>query len=76
MVTSQMFVSVCDLILFFGGTKLLRARYAGEHPDLWSTAVVLVAMLVGALPWNVPSLKCAEWVAATHKRFLFAAQAT
>jgi serine/threonine protein kinase len=44
-------------------------RYSGEMVDLWSCGVVLVALLAGWLPWQVPSLvdpDYAAWAAPRH----------
>ncbi|KJE92271.1 5'-AMP-activated protein kinase catalytic subunit alpha-1 [Capsaspora owczarzaki ATCC 30864] len=36
--------------------------YRGPPADVWSCGVVLVALLVGALPWSEPTLACPHFV--------------
>nr|CAB3230513.1 serine/threonine-protein kinase Chk1 [Phallusia mammillata] len=40
---------------------LLQKPYSAEPADIWSCAIVLVAMLAGELPWDEPSLDCDEY---------------
>lgn len=42
-------------------------EYQGNLTDIWSCAVVLVALAAGRLPWDQPTSKCPEykdWVAS------------
>uniref|UniRef100_H2Y7A8 Serine/threonine-protein kinase Chk1 n=1 Tax=Ciona savignyi TaxID=51511 RepID=H2Y7A8_CIOSA len=41
---------------------MLDKPYHAEPADIWSCAIVLVAMLAGELPWDSPNLDCDEFV--------------
>ena len=41
---------------------LCKNEYKAQPTDVWSTGIVLVAMLAGELPWDKPILECADFV--------------
>ena len=41
---------------------LCKSEYKAQPTDVWSTGIVLVAMLAGELPWDKPILECADFV--------------
>lgn len=43
--------------------------YQGTLCDLWSCGIVLVAMLVGVLPWNEPTLNCRDYKAWVDQNY-------
>eukprot|EP00045_Choanoeca_perplexa_P017375 m.251199 g.251199 ORF g.251199 m.251199 type:complete len:532 (-) comp17520_c0_seq1:6703-8298(-) len=51
--------------------EVFARRYEGPECDLWSSSVVLIAMLAGCLPWKEPTAECSKYrafVAGDHKR--------
>ena len=48
---------------------VLQRTYKGPPVDVWSCGIVLVAMLVGQLPWNRPSSECEEYKVWVQKQF-------
>jgi serine/threonine-protein kinase Chk1 len=41
---------------------LCRNEYRAQPTDVWSTGIVLIAMLAGELPWDKPVFECPEFV--------------
>ncbi|XP_064398553.1 serine/threonine-protein kinase Chk1-like [Halichondria panicea] len=45
--------------------------YHAEPADLWSCGIVLVALLAGELPWDVPSSECPEYKEWKEENYFF-----
>eukprot|EP01147_Barroeca_monosierra_P002614 gene2614-5516_t len=47
--------------------EVLAEEYEGDSVDLWSLAVILVAMLAGCVPWREPTRACNQFMAWCNK---------
>ncbi|KAK6759023.1 hypothetical protein RB195_016319 [Necator americanus] len=52
----------------YASPQVIKGYYKAEPVDIWSSGVVLVAMLAGELPWDSASKECPaykEWISGT-----------
>ncbi|KAK3605763.1 hypothetical protein CHS0354_033966 [Potamilus streckersoni] len=51
----------CGTVPYVAPEVMLRKPYNAEPSDIWSCAVILVALLAGELPWDEPTYICQEY---------------
>ncbi|XP_011450416.2 serine/threonine-protein kinase Chk1 [Magallana gigas] len=51
----------CGTVPYIAPEVLSRKPYDAEPADIWSCAVILVALLAGELPWDEPTYGCQEY---------------
>ncbi|CAB3362593.1 Hypothetical predicted protein [Cloeon dipterum] len=58
-------LKICDfgLATIYRLNEVLLKPYNAQPADVWSCGIVLVAMLTGELPWDMPNIECPEYVA-------------
>ncbi|KAK3107872.1 hypothetical protein FSP39_024097, partial [Pinctada imbricata] len=57
----RMLEKCCGTVPYVAPEVLSRKPYQAEPADIWSCAVILVALLAGELPWDEPSYGCQEY---------------
>ncbi|XP_071095702.1 serine/threonine-protein kinase Chk1-like [Haliotis cracherodii] len=57
----RMLEKCCGTVPYVAPEVLSRRPYSAEPADIWSCAVVLVALLAGELPWDEPTYGCQEY---------------
>ncbi|KAL5020551.1 hypothetical protein ScPMuIL_003443 [Solemya velum] len=51
----------CGTVPYVAPEVFCRKPYHAEPSDIWSCAIILVALLAGELPWDEPSYGCREY---------------
>ncbi|XP_050416175.1 serine/threonine-protein kinase Chk1 [Patella vulgata] len=51
----------CGTVPYVAPEVLSRKPYYAEPSDIWSCAIILVALLAGELPWDEPTYSCKEY---------------
>lgn len=57
----RMLEKCCGTVPYVAPEVLSRQPYGAEPADIWSCAIILVAMLAGELPWDEPNYGCPEY---------------
>ncbi|XP_076112237.1 serine/threonine-protein kinase Chk1-like [Mytilus galloprovincialis] len=57
----RMLEKCCGTVPYVAPEVLSRQPYHAEPADIWSCAIILVAMLAGELPWDEPNYGCQEY---------------
>jgi serine/threonine-protein kinase Chk1 len=58
----RLLTSPCGTAPYVAPEVLCKSEYKAQPTDVWSTGIVLVAMLAGELPWDKPILECGDYV--------------
>ena len=59
--SKRLMTKACGTPPYVAPEVILNTPYEAEPADIWSCAIVLVAMLAGELPWDEPSFSCDEY---------------
>ncbi|XP_064617026.1 serine/threonine-protein kinase Chk1-like [Liolophura sinensis] len=57
----RMMEKCCGTVPYLAPEVLVRKPYHAQPADIWSCAIILVALLAGELPWDEPSYACQEY---------------
>lgn len=58
----RLLTSPCGTAPYVAPEVLVKNEYKAQPTDVWSSGIVLVAMLAGELPWDKPSSECEDFV--------------
>ncbi|KAJ8316319.1 hypothetical protein KUTeg_006333 [Tegillarca granosa] len=59
--TERLLEKCCGTVPYVAPEVLPRKPYHAEPADIWSCAIILVALLAGELPWDEPTYGCQEY---------------
>ncbi|ESO99085.1 hypothetical protein LOTGIDRAFT_173967 [Lottia gigantea] len=59
--SERLLETCCGTVPYIAPEVLSKKPYHAEPSDVWSCAIILVALLAGELPWDQPTYDCKEY---------------